>query len=1480
MNSSVRINVRVAMGNAIAQFQRLRAQLDSMKVAAERASVASVGFGTRASAAFSKVELAGKRLGQSARILIYNFTLPLAAAFYSVEKAALNVAEKQALLAQVYSTATGESAKFGGSTRQVTKDLSELNQVALALSNGFGLALTDVYDLMIIFGRAGASGVQLATATENGLVLMRAFGLSAQAAADAVMQVSVSYGLAGKQTLAATAVIAYAAQKTRADVETLTAGFVKAAPAASQLGIDVVHLASMLAVMQQAGFKGAEAGTALNFGLTRLVKSTPEAIKLFHQIGLSLDEAAFATANGTKRFDMVNQALSNMGSAQRQAAIAVMYGVRQQPKFTAAISDALKPAGLYNQLLHDMTDSTALLAWQDNQLLLAMDNNKTKFEILKTQLKNNFLAIAIYLTPALLALMQVLVGVSRKFAELGNTTGGRTKQAFIVLAVVALAAVGPIALVASSVEVLIGLLGDLAVVMWTRVLPAMLGPWGLVVAGLVALIFVFVKFRDQFVAVLKSMYSAVLAVAKAIYKALQWLNPFARHSPSLVERTRDGVAAMVGYWQQLSPVLAVMDVAEAKSRAFSAAMQQVTNAKKALDRANDTSLLAQFGGGAAVAAYDDLAAANDRLAAQLPLVERAYAQQAKKVDVAKAALDAATASVDDASAALDGLKGKQDSLQKMLDKLGDPAGLRSQAQAASEMGRALLEAGNTGLAKRFGDQASALNKQATQAEAVQTQMSSVADQIAVQEAAVKSLTAERDRLQATYDAELGRLQMLKDGYDAITKAIEDNNRALSDLVATAKDLQSTQNAGGGKTDSLAQFNASAGGGDLALTGADALPDFSKVGQDAQQSLDQYLADLNTRMADRMHKLFGDPFAQIKGWGKKFKEGLHSLGNLFDGINLGSLNDLKFKLEDAVGGDPFKGVRKILDESWSGTKKAFAATVDGIGQPLHVFVGGLRAYFWAVIGLGEKLFKVMSEGVMNILRDFGDWWDKNGKNIGKVIGFLVDLALRMWGVFYQVMAVLISAFGPIVVDLLKGFYKAAKSIMDIILGIAGALAALLTGDWSALWDNLKKVGSGIVDGIVSVVATLGQVLWDTLKGAFEFVIGALLAFLGIHSPSTYMRDEVGIPIIHGIVAGIEAATQFLADALLTLAKKIPGWIWDGVTGAWDISVTFVKWIADKFVEYAPKVLGAIGDFGKKIPGWIWDGLKAYWSTVWDIAGWIGAKFVEYEKAAYTAIWNFGKKIPGWIWDGLKAYWSTVFDIASFVADKFAGYATSIAGTAWNFGVGIFNGLWGGLKNAFWTSFALVGLVGDALWNGMNWLWSGLVDFGANIIRGIIAGIGSLAQTLWNTMVGVFKTLLDKARAAMSVNSPSKVYRDQIGKPIMEGIAVGIEHGAGWVSDSLLTALDDARRVASQAKFDDLLLPTLTQMVTLQYTNQPLNGLPGLTSGSGAVGGDGASVGGALSSGTQINTTINMNAAEAADPQAIAATLAWKLAGQVA
>ena len=91
------------------------------------------------------------------------------------------------------------------------------------------------------------------------------------------------------------------------------------------------------------------------------------------------------------------------------------------------------------------------------------------------------------------------------------------------------------------------------------------------------------------------------------------------------------------------------------------------------------------------------------------------------------------------------------------------------------------------------------------------------------------------------------------------------------------------------------------------------------------------------------------------------------------------------------------------------------------------------------------------------------------------------------------------------------------------------------------------------------------------------------------------------------------------------------------------------------------------------------------------------------------------------------------------------------------------------------------------------WASL---GKQIINGILNGIRSAASSIFSALKDLATQALNEAKAALGINSPSRLFRDEIGISIPEGVAVGIEDNLDLINKPIAhlatAALSDMKR----------------------------------------------------------------------------------------
>lgn len=101
------------------------------------------------------------------------------------------------------------------------------------------------------------------------------------------------------------------------------------------------------------------------------------------------------------------------------------------------------------------------------------------------------------------------------------------------------------------------------------------------------------------------------------------------------------------------------------------------------------------------------------------------------------------------------------------------------------------------------------------------------------------------------------------------------------------------------------------------------------------------------------------------------------------------------------------------------------------------------------------------------------------------------------------------------------------------------------------------------------------------------------------------------------------------------------------------------------------------------------------------------------------------------------------------------------------------------------------------------FNGGYNAGLSIGEGLSAGIYAMAGSVASAAASIAGAAVSAARSALRINSPSKVFRDQIGRAIPEGMAVGIEKFGYFVDDSMTglskDVIDAGKALADRVSF---------------------------------------------------------------------------------
>lgn len=402
------------------------------------------------------------------------------------------------------------------------------------------------------------------------------------------------------------------------------------------------------------------------------------------------------------------------------------------------------------------------------------------------------------------------------------------------------------------------------------------------------------------------------------------------------------------------------------------------------------------------------------------------------------------------------------------------------------------------------------------------------------------------------------------------------------------------------------------------------------------------------------------------------------------------------------------------------------------------------------------------------------------------------------------------------ETLQGSFSAMKASFQDLLGnlslgedITPQLEALATTTSTWLFGNFLPM----VGNILANVPTLIVGVLETGIPLFLEEGGKMLTSLseGIATNLPMMATSA-METIMGYVSGIATNIGQIATAGGTIITNLL----TGITNTVPVLLAYIPQIISGIVTNIttnlPSIvqsgMALISDFAKGI----WDNREEVWEFIQDILD-------EVMRIATEIDWvGLGMDIIDWISSGISALFNNIPTLVGEIGQLASDFFSKID---WNaVGTGAVKLIGAGIKalmNLIPQLLKSIGETGKQLFTSINWL-----GLGGDIIRGIISGIRNAGSMLWNALKDVASSALNSVKKFLKIGSPSKVFEDEVGQWIPEGVAVGIEANTQAVTDAMNDMAWDAasvpveQTIASDRGFEPE-----------QYTNNTTTNMGGVT-----------------------------------------------------
>lgn len=341
-----------------------------------------------------------------------------------------------------------------------------------------------------------------------------------------------------------------------------------------------------------------------------------------------------------------------------------------------------------------------------------------------------------------------------------------------------------------------------------------------------------------------------------------------------------------------------------------------------------------------------------------------------------------------------------------------------------------------------------------------------------------------------------------------------------------------------------------------------------------------------------------------------------------------------------------------------------------------------------------------------------------------------------------------------VQLLDSFKGPLTEGMSVLAEGIGSLPNLFKGFVSSTGPALSQIGNvfktsfapvgQIVSGqllpalqpFLQACQNLGSAIMPVLNTAFQAftpVLGSLVAKL-TEVGATIMTTVT--PVINNVAAVVQAALPTIQAAFTTVASTIQG-------------------VIDAVFPYIQSVI----------------------TTAMNVINAIITTVLAAVQGDWDGVWNGIGNIVTTVWDGIKANVSAAINAVSGVISSVMGYVSAYWTGVWNTVKGLVGSVWNGItsvvsngvNNVLNTVRGIGGKIKGAFSNAGSWL----LDAGRNIIMGLVNGIKNAIGAAVNAAKNAASNVVNAAKSALGIHSPSRVFRDEVGKMIPAGLGKGIE-----------------------------------------------------------------------------------------------------------
>ena len=321
----------------------------------------------------------------------------------------------------------------------------------------------------------------------------------------------------------------------------------------------------------------------------------------------------------------------------------------------------------------------------------------------------------------------------------------------------------------------------------------------------------------------------------------------------------------------------------------------------------------------------------------------------------------------------------------------------------------------------------------------------------------------------------------------------------------------------------------------------------------------------------------------------------------------------------------------------------------------------------------------------------------------------------------------------------------------------SITSFLSGVWNGISTTATTIFNGIRDFIVNVFTVIGALIvapLQAIQNGINTVFGWILSFITQQMNSTNTVWSTVWTAIYNVVSTIfgliSSCISTVVNAIRTVIVVFLSFLKGDWQGAWDAIKSFFTTTWDGIVAFLTPIINGI----KTTIGNVLNAIQSVWASIWNAISGVVSTCIQNVRNTISTVLN-----------AISGVWTSVWNRVS-----------SFLGNIWH---GITSAVSNGIQSVSNTVGRIKSTVLGAVSGAGRWLY----DTGRQVIQGLINGIGGAFKWVKDTIGNLGKNLIGWAKGVLGIHSPSRIFRDEVGKWIPAGMAQGIDKASGLVADSI-------------------------------------------------------------------------------------------------